>query len=104
MASSGPTSATERNGERCQSTTSIKAAEAISENGTIVQRTFVRASAKSERRELTATTAVIRIKLIEYWAEAAAPTRASTPPAFSPCSGADTIPAAVAASASTETL
>src|SRR5215217_4867528 len=104
MASSGPTSATDRNGERCQSTTSISAAEAIKENGTIVQRTFERASAKSERCELTATTAVIRIRFTPYWAEAAAPTRARTPPAPSPCSGDEAAPAAVAASASTETL
>src|SRR5215208_144305 len=104
MASSGPTSATDRNGERCQSTTSIRAAEAINENGTIVQRTFERASAKSERCELTATTAVIRIRFTPYWAEAAAPTRASTPLAPSPCSGDEAAPAAVAASASTETL
>src|SRR5215217_2080514 len=104
MASSGPTSATDRNGERCQSTTSISAAEAIKENGTIVQRTFERASAKSERCELTATTAVIRIRFTPYWAEAAAPTRASTPLAPSPCSGDEAAPVALAASASTETL
>src|SRR5215210_5032321 len=101
---SGSTSATERKGERCQSTTSISAAEAISENGTIVQRTFERARVKSERRALTATTAVIRIRLTAYWADAAAPTRASTPLAPSPWSGAATVPAAVAARASTETL
>src|SRR5262245_10820529 len=104
MASSGPTSATERNGERCQSTTSISAAEAISENGTIVQRTFERVNANSDRCELTATTAVIRIRFTPYCAEAAAPTRASTPLAPTPSSGDDTAPAAVAASASTETL
>src|SRR5919198_2367503 len=105
MASSGPTRTTERNGERCQRTTSIRAADAIRENGTIVQRMFERASANSEPRELTATTAVIRTRLTAYWAEAAAPTRASTPPAPSPWPrGAATAPAAVAASATTETL
>ena len=67
-------------------------------------RMFVRASEKSERRALTATIAVIRIRLTAYCAEAAAPTRARTPPAPSPCSGEETAPAAVAASATTETL
>src|SRR5580765_636719 len=53
IASSGPTSATERNGERSQSTTSINAAEAISEKGTIVTRMFVLVSEKTERRVLS---------------------------------------------------
>src|SRR3954471_6105996 len=92
----------DRKGERSQSTTRIRAAEAISEKGTIVTRTFERASERSERRALTATTAVIRIRLTAYCAEAAAPTRAKTPePSFN---GAETAPAAVAASATTETL
>ena len=67
-------------------------------------RMFVFASENSERRALTATTAVISSRLTAYWAEAAAPTRASTPLAPSPFRGADTAPAAVAASATTETL
>src|SRR5215813_8741656 len=104
MASSGPTSATDRNGERSQSTTSISAAEAISENGTIVTRRFAPASVKSEPRELTATTAVKRIRLTTYCAEAADPTRARTPVAPSPAIGVETAAAAVAASATTETL
>src|SRR2546423_7933522 len=105
MARSGPTSTTERNGERCQRTTSISAAEAISENGTIVQRRFERASENRDRRELTATTAVIRTRLTAYCAEAAAPTRARTP--LAPASwprGAESAPAPVAASPTTETL
>src|SRR5919204_3326142 len=104
MASSGPTSATERNGERCHSTTSISAADPISEKGTIVQRTFDCPRLDSERCELTAITAVMRIRLTAYCADAAAPTRARTPLAPSPLMGAETAPAAVAASASTETL
>src|SRR5207247_4339379 len=105
IASSGPTRTTDRNGERSQRTTSISAAEAISENGTIVRRTFWRASEKTELCELTATTAVMRIRLTAYCAEAAAPTRASTsvePPALA--IGAEQTPAAVAASATTETM
>ena len=44
IASSGPTSATERTGERSQSTTSISAADAMNANGTMVARTCVRIS------------------------------------------------------------
>src|SRR5919198_2526650 len=104
MASRGPTRTTERNGERCQRTTSISAAEAISENGTTVQRTFDRASERSDRRELTATTAVISTRLTVYWAEAAALTWARTTVEPSPSISPATAPAAVAARASTEAL
>ena len=67
-------------------------------------RMFVLVSEKTERRALTATTAVISRRLTAYCAEAAAPTRASTPLAPTPFRGAETAPAAVAASATTATL
>jgi hypothetical protein len=51
--------------ERCQSTTSIKAAEAISANGMIVPIVLVRTRATNDRLEWTATTSVIRSRLTQ---------------------------------------
>ena len=44
IATSGPASAANSHGVRCQSTTSMSAVDAISVNGMIVQRTFERIS------------------------------------------------------------
>ena len=63
-----------------------------------MKRTFVRASPKSERRALTATTAVIKTRLTAYCAVAAAPRGQARRPGLRRA-GAWTAPAAVAASA-----
>ncbi len=50
-------------GERCQSTTSISATDAISANGAVVWRTLPQISVKKFRLESAARTALIRTRL-----------------------------------------
>ena len=63
IASRGPTSAIESAGARIQSTLRISAAEPISVNGITVSRMLDCAIDRNGRRELRATTALVRITL-----------------------------------------
>ena len=63
IASSGPTSAIDSQGERSQSTTSISAADDIRANGAVVCRMFAQARPKNGRPESAASTALIRTRL-----------------------------------------
>ena len=63
IAISGPRSAIESAGDRCHSTTSISAADAISANGAVVCFAFPQISLKKGRPESIEMTALIRTRL-----------------------------------------
>ncbi len=94
----------ERTGERCQSTTSISAAEAMNANGTIVVRILVRRSWTYGCWASIAIAAEMSTTLTTLSATAASSTRETTAPAPSPWMGAINAPAAAATSARTDTL
>src|SRR5689334_9983564 len=106
MASSGPTSAAVRTGARCQTTTRTSAAEAISENGIAVQRTFERISATNRAgpRDVRDTAAVISSMFTTYCTPAQTATAAVRAATLSEPIGAISQPAAAAAIAKTEAL
>src|SRR4029450_11496870 len=104
IASSGPTSAADRSGERSQRTTSISAADAISAKTMTVQRRLERISSKNGRREVTATTSEMRTRLIPYWVEADRPTLAIKSSVPSPMMKLTRKPPTAAATANTDPL
>ena len=63
MASSGPTRAIDSAGERCHSTTSISAADAISANGAVVCRAFSQATLRNGVPMLAETIPLISTRL-----------------------------------------
>src|SRR5215210_6013204 len=104
MASSGPTSAAERIGERCQRTTSISAAEAINANGTAVALAEATTRSPNARLAVVATAADTSKRFSAYWVDAEIPIAVTIAGVPVPSTNETRTAAAPAASAKTEAL